>query len=112
MALTSAQLAGNWRTEGVQSGWSSSPHGTSGAWKGNLVLRANMTSTMAFTSGNVAPSRNGDWSLSGNTVSVIDAMGSIWTANIGNPANPVSMTGSYQSGSPGAAGGGWGAQKM
>lgn len=112
MALNSTQLVGNWRTEGVQDGWSSNPTGPSGAWKGNLVLRANMTSTMTFTSGNVAPTRNGDWSLSGTTVSIIDTFGTAWTANVGNPSNPVSMSGRYLSGPPGAADGSWGAQRL
>jgi len=109
MALNATQLVGNWRTDGVQDGWSSNP---SGAWKGNLVLRADMTSTMTFTSGNVAPTRNGDWSLSGTTVSIIDTFGTAWTANIGNPSNPVSMSGRYLSGPPGAADGSWGAQRL
>jgi hypothetical protein len=112
MALNAAQLVGNWRTEGVQDGWSSNPTGPSGAWKGNLVLRTNMTSTMSFTQGNVAPSRNGDWSLSGSTVSIIDALGSQWTANVANPGNPVSMGARYVAGAPGAAGGSWGAEKL
>jgi hypothetical protein len=112
MSVSANQLIGNWKIEGVQSGWSSPPHGPSGAWKGTLVLRANMSSKMVFTSGNVAPSRDGDWSLNGNTLSVIDSMGSVWTANISNPSNPSSMNGSYISGVPGAAGGSWGATKV
>lgn len=112
MPVTPAQLAGNWRTEGVQDGWSSNPLGPSGAWKGTLVLRANMTSRMTFTSGNVAPARDGDWSLSGNTVTVIDAFGTVWTGAIGNPNNPVSLSGRYESGPPGAADGSWNAQKL
>ena len=112
MPLTQNQLIGNWRTEGVQDGWSSPPIGPSGAWKGTLVLRANMTSTMVFTSGNIAPSRNGDWNLNGNTLSVVDSYGSVWTANISNPANPSSMAGRYISGVPGAAGGNWSANRV
>jgi len=109
MALNSTQLIGNWRTEGVQFGW---PPPASGAWKGTLVLRADMTSTMTFTSGNVAPTRNGDWSISGTKVSIVDTFGTVWTANVGNPSNPVSMSGGYQSGPPGAADGSWSAQKL
>jgi hypothetical protein len=112
MTLNSTQLVGNWGTQGVQDGWSSNPTGPSGAWKGTLVLRANMTSTMVFTSGNIAPTRNGDWSLSGTTVSIMDTFGTVWTANVGNPSNPGSMSGSYQSGPQGAAGGNWSAQKL
>jgi hypothetical protein len=112
MALTPAQLVGNWRTEGVQDGWSSNPTGPSGGWKGNLELRADMTSTMAFTEGNIAPTRDGDWSLNGNTVTIVDSYRTVWTANIGDPNNPVSMTGRYVSGPAGAAGGSWIAQKL
>lgn len=112
MSLNPTQLVGNWAMEGVQDGWSSNPIGPSGAWGGNLVLRANMTSTMAFTSGNVAPTRNGDWSLRGTTVSIIDTFGTVWTANVGNPSNPVSMSGRYESGPPGAADGSWSARRL
>lgn len=111
MALNPTQLVGNWSTEGVQDGWSSNPTGPSGAWKGNLVLRADMTSTMAFTQGNIAPTRNGDWSISGNMVSIIDGFATVWTADVGNPSNPVSMGGRYVSGPAGAAGGNWSAHK-
>jgi hypothetical protein len=109
MALNSAQIVGNWATEGVQFGW---PPPASGAWKGNLVLRANMTSTMAFTSGNVAPTRDGDWSLSGTTVSIVDRFGTVWTANVGNPSNPVAMSGGYKSGPPAATDGSWSARRL
>ncbi len=111
MALVAARLAGNWKTEGVQDGWSSPPLGASGAWKGTLVLRPNMTSSMTFTSGNVGPSRNGDWSVNGNSVSIIDRRGTTWTANIGNPENPVSMSGRYDS-PQGAGDGNWSAQRV
>ena len=111
MAITANQLVGNWTTEGVQDGWSSPPGGPSGAWKGALVLRPDMTSTMSFTSGNVAPTRNGDWSISGNTISIIDRKGTVWKANIANPNNPVSMSGRYDA-PEGAGDGNWSAQKM
>ena len=112
MAISPNQLIGNWKTEGVQSGWGTPPLGPSGGWKGTLVLRADMSSKMVFTSGNVAPPRDGDWSLNGNTLSVIDSYGSVWTANISNPSNPSAMAGSYVSGVPGSAGGSWGATKV
>lgn len=112
MSPTPNQLVGNWKTEGVQDGWSTPPLGPSGAWEGNLTLRADMTSTMNFTKGNIAPSRNGDWSLNGNTLSIIDSYGSQWSANFGNPSNPVNFGGRYVSGVPGAAGGSWNANKL
>lgn len=108
MAITPQEMVGTWMTSGVQDGWSSNPHGPSGGWEGNLVLRANKTSSMKFTKGNIAPSRDGDWSLTGNKLTVVDSYGSVWTANVSNATN---MAGQYKSGVPGAAGGGWNARK-
>lgn len=109
MALSTQQLVGNWVTEGTQNGWS---YPQSGAWKGNLVLRTNMTTSMKFTSGNVAPPRNGDWSLNGTTMSIIDAQGSTWTATINSTTQPSAMSGNYSAGPAGAQGGSWSARKL
>ena len=107
MALDPKNLVGNWTTSGTQHGWS---HPASGAWKGNLVVRANGTTTMRFTDGNVAPSRPGDWSLNGQTFSILDSQGTRWKATVNGTGNQ--MGGDYDSGPAGAAGGGWSARKI
>lgn len=108
MTLNPQQLVGNWQTEGVQSDWSPP---VSGAWKGTLVLRANMTSTMGFTQGNMGRTRNGNWSLNGATLSIIDTQNTVWRAQVGNPGNPVSLSGNYQP-VAGASGGSWSARRL
>lgn len=109
MMLTSKQLVGNWVTEGTQFGWT---YPASGAWAGNLVLKANMTATIHFTKGNIAKTRNGNWSLNGQTLSIIDTEKTVWTATISNPNNPVNMSGQYDSGPQGAQDGSWQARKL
>ena len=109
MSVEAKDLVGNWVTEGTQSGWSSNPTGPSGGWRGTMVLRANGTSSMVFTDGNIAPSRNGDWSLSGTQFSIIDAFGTSWTGYVSSAS---AIGGDYDAGPAGAAGGTWRARKL
>jgi len=106
MTVQAAELVGNWVTEGTQSGWSAP---ASGGWRGNLVLRANGTSRMNFTDGNVARARNGNWSLNGARFSLIDTEGTRWSAQV---TSATALGGDYDSGPPGAAGGNWSARKV
>jgi hypothetical protein len=70
-----------------------------------------MTTSMNFTSGNVAPSRSGNWSLNGTSFSIIDGQGSTWTATLNSVTNPTAMSGNYTAGT-GAQGGSWSARKL
>lgn len=106
MSPTPAQMVGNWVTEGVQSGW---PPPASGGWRGNLVIRADGTTTMNFTDGNIAPSRNGDWRLVGQNFSIIDREKTLWRATV---TNTTQMGGDYDSGPAGAPGGSWSARRV
>ena len=65
---------------------------------------------MNFTWGNIAPARGGNWSLNGNSFSIIDGQGTLWTATVNDTGGE--MSGNYDSGPAGAAGGSWHAQKV
>lgn len=105
MSVTPQDLVGNWATEGNQEGWQ---YPASGAWKGNLTIRANGTTSMHFTAGNAGPARDGDWSLDGISFSIIDTIGTKWTARVYDARH---MSGEYDS-PEGAGDGNWNARRI
>lgn len=107
MAGKFTSVIGNWRTEGTQDGWS---YPASGAWKGTLALKSNQDSQMVFTDGNVAPSRSGNWVLGNNRISIVDTQGTQWVGTVNSTCTQIS--GTYDSGPAGAAGGSWSARRV